>query len=64
MAKTLEMLEKEYENKEEDRSYLEQQAVIGSKEDAAAAWDENGNFHCINWFDCSCCPAFNAEYCL
>ena len=43
MAKTLEMLEKEYENKEEDRSYLEQQAVLGSKEDAAAAWDENGN---------------------
>lgn len=64
MAKTLEMLEKEYENKEEDRTYLEQQAVLGSKEDAAAAWDENGNFHCINWFDCSCCPAFNAEYCL
>ena len=29
-----------------------------------SSYDENGNFHCINWFDCRYCPAFNAEHCL
>lgn len=64
MAKTLEMLEKEYEGKEKDMSYLIQQSVLGSEEDAAKAWDENGNFHCIHWFNCMYCPAFNAEHCI
>lgn len=64
MAKTIEDLDREYEGREEDRNYLDQQAVLGSEEDRARAYDENGNFHCINWFDCSYCPAFNATHCL
>lgn len=61
---TLEDLEKEYENKEEDRRYLELQAVLGSEEDAKKAYDKEGNFHCIEWFNCQYCPAFNARYCI
>lgn len=64
MAKTIEQLDKEYEGREEDMNYLNLQAVLGSEEDAASAYDENGNFHCIEWFNCQYCPAFNAEYCL
>lgn len=64
MAKTLEDLEKEYENRELDRGYFDQQAVLGSEEDATAAWDDEGNFHCIEWFNCQYCPAFNAKYCI
>lgn len=64
MPKTIEMLDAEYEGREEDDYYLNLQAVLGSEEDAARAWDENGNFHCIHWFDCQYCPAFNAEHCL
>lgn len=64
MNKTIEDLEKEYEGKEEDLNYFNQQAVLGTKEEGAAAYDENGNFHCINWFDCKFCPAFNPKECL
>jgi hypothetical protein len=64
MAKTIEQLDKEYEGKEEDRDYLELQARLGSEKDAEKAYDENGNFHCIHWFDCQFCPAFNSENCL
>lgn len=64
MAKTLEQLEREYENRELDENWFNQQAVLGSEEDAADAYDENGNFHCIGWFDCQYCPAFNPKYCI
>ncbi|QSX05463.1 hypothetical protein JYG23_12370 [Sedimentibacter sp. zth1] len=64
MVKTIEDLNREYEGKEEDEYYFNQQAVLGSEEDAQSAYDEDGNFHCIKWFDCSCCPAFNKEHCL
>lgn len=60
---TLEDLDKEYENKE-DENYLTLQAVLGSEEDAAKAYDDEGNFHCINWFNCQFCPAFNPEHCI
>lgn len=64
MNKTIEDLNREYENREEDERWFNQQAVLGSEEDAARAYDEDGNFHCINWFDCQYCPAFNPNYCL
>lgn len=60
---TLEDLDKKFENKE-DENYLTLQAVLGSEEDAAKAYDDEGNFHCINWFNCQFCPAFNPEHCI
>lgn len=60
---TLEDLEKQYENCEEDAYWFFMQSVLGSEKDKQSAYDENGNFHCINWFDCRYCPAFNAEHC-
>ncbi len=64
MNKTIEDLDREYENKEEDDNYLNQQAVLGTEEEAANAYDEEGNFRCIGWFDCQFCPAFNPNHCL
>lgn len=64
MAKTIEDLNAEYEGREEDESYLNQQAVLGTEEDAARAYDKDGNFHCIGWFDCGCCPAMNPAHCI
>ena len=64
LNKTIEELDKEYEGREEDVHYFNQQAVLGSQEDRESAYDENGNFHCIGWFDCQYCPAFNASECL
>ncbi len=64
MSKTLEDLDREYEGCELDENYYDQQAVLGSEEDAERAYDEDGNFHCIGWFDCQHCPAFNSRYCL
>lgn len=61
---TIEELEKEYENKEKDAYWFHMQAVLGTEADKQSAYDENGNFHCIEWFDCQYCPAFNAERCL
>ncbi len=49
MTKTIEDLEKEYENQEEDEYYLNMQSVLGTEEDKSSAYDENGNFHCIKW---------------
>ena len=51
MAKTIEQLNKEYENKEEDDYYLNMQAVLGTEQEKANAYDKDGNFHCIDWFD-------------
>lgn len=59
---TLETLEKMYEGKEEDEYYLHMQAVLGTEDEAAEAYDEEGNFHCIHWFNCEFCPA--SEHCL
>ena len=64
MAKTLEQLNSEYEEREEDEYYFNMQAVLGTEEDKLSAYDEDGNFHCINWFDCQYCPAFNPKHCL
>lgn len=64
MNKTLEDLEREYANKEIDENYLILQSVLGSEEDAEKAYDDEGGFHCIKWFDCRFCPAFNANYCV
>lgn len=64
MNKTLEDLDREYENREEDQDYLNQQAVLGSEEEASRAYDEEGNFKCIGWFDCRFCPALNSRHCL
>lgn len=64
MARTIEELEREYANKEEDERYLDLQAVLGTEEERDSAYDEEGNFHCIGWFDCHCCPAFNPSHCL
>lgn len=52
------------EGEEEEDYYLNIQAVLGSREEAGSAYDENGDFHCINWFDCQHCPAFNPNYCI
>lgn len=64
MFMTLEQLEKEYENKEYDARYFWLQAVLGSEDEAKRAYDENGNFHCIHYFNCQYCPAFNVKHCL
>lgn len=64
MAKTIEALNEEYKNKPEDRDWFELQGRFGSKDDATKAYDVDGNFHCIHWFDCQFCPAFNSENCL
>lgn len=64
MAKTIEELNKEYENKEEDDYYLNMQAVLGTEKEKQSAYDEDGNFHCIGWFNCQYCPAFNSKHCL
>lgn len=61
---TLEDLEEEYESKEHDERYFHLQAVLGSVEDAKKAYDDEGNFHCIDWFNCEFCPALNAKHCL
>ena len=63
MIRTIEDLNKEYEDKEEDDFYLNMQAVLGTEE-GQSAYDEDGNFRCIGWFDCQFCPAFNSEHCL
>jgi len=64
MAMTLEELNEMYKDIEEDEYWFHMQAVLGYESDRQKAYDENGNFHCINWFDCRYCPAFNAEHCL
>ena len=61
---TIEDLEEEYKDKEEDEYFLFMQAVLGSEEDAKKAYDEEGNFRCIGWFNCRYCPAFNAKHCI
>ena len=48
----------------EDEQWFNAQAVLGTKEDLDSAYDEEGNFHCIGWFDCAYCPAFSASHCL
>ena len=60
-GKTIEDLDREYVGREEDENYLNQQAVLGTEEDRASAYDEEGNFHCIGWFDCGYCPAACSE---
>lgn len=64
MPYTIEDLDKEYKDKEEDEHYLEMQSALGSEEDATAAYDEEGKFHCINWWCYEFCPAFNPTHCL
>ncbi len=54
---TIEELNAQYEGREEDDRYYNLQAVLGSEEDVESAYDEDGNFHCIGWFDCYYCPA-------
>ena len=61
---TIEELNELYEGKEEDENYLDLQAVLGTEADRASAYDEEGNFHCIGYFDCNFCPAFNPDKCL
>lgn len=60
MAQTIEALEAKYAGQEKNRDYYELQARLGTKEEAAAAIDENGNFYCIEWHDCRYCPARRA----
>lgn len=64
MAMTIEELDAMYEGMQEDNYYLNMQAVLGTEEDRKRAYDANGNFHCIDWFNCMYCPAFNSEHCL
>jgi len=60
MYLTIEELERAYaEGKVPEKDYLNYQAVLGTEAEGAAAFDENGNFHCINWFNCCYCPARN-----
>lgn len=54
---TIEKLNAQYEDREEDERYLDLQAVLGSEEDIESAYDEYGDFKCIGWFSCDCCPA-------
>lgn len=61
---TIEDLDLMYVDKEKDAYYLYMQAVLGSREEAARAYDAEGNFHCIGWFNCLYCPAFDSRYCL
>lgn len=63
MAMTFEQLNEQFAGKEEDLIYLNMQAVLGTEEEGAKAW-ETGEFKCINWFDCQFCPAFDPNYCL
>lgn len=62
--RTLEDLERAYEGKGEDEQWFQQQAVLGTEEEGLAAYDKDGNFQCINWFDCQFCPAFNPNHCI
>ena len=64
MAKTIEELDKEYEGREEDANYLVLQAVLGTEEERERAFDEDGNFHCIGYWNCQFCPAFDPNYCI
>ena len=64
MAMTIEELDKQYEGKEEDDYYLNMQAVVGTEAERKSAYDKEGKFHCIHWFDCGYCPAFNAKHCI
>lgn len=64
MARTIEELDEIYKGREEDENYLNLQAVLGTEEERESAYDEDGNFHCIHYFNCSFCPAFNAAHCL
>ena len=64
MAITLEQLDKMYEGKEEDDYYLQMQARLGTEAEKQAAYDENGEHHCIGWFDCRFCPAFDWNACV
>lgn len=57
MAYTIEDLEKDYEGKEKDEYWFQMQAVLGTKAEGAKAYDSDGNFHCIKWFNCQYCPA-------
>lgn len=61
MVRTIEMLEKEYEGKELDGRWFALQGSLGTEEEAKNAYDEKGEFHCIGWYDCSCCPAARRE---
>jgi hypothetical protein len=56
-------LNKEYEGKEEDKYYLHMQASLGTEAERKSAYDKDGKFHCIKWYNCSYCPAFNSKYC-
>lgn len=64
MYMTIEELDKMYEGKEKDNYYLNMQAVVGTEEERKSAYDKEGNFHCIHWFNCLYCPAFNSDYCI
>ncbi len=64
MAYTIEQLNFAYQEHKENFRYLNLQAVLGSEADVARAYDQDGVFHCIQWFDCQFCPAFNPLYCL
>lgn len=45
---------------EEQRAFM-QQSAIGTVEDMSEIADKNDEFQCINWYDCSHCPAARAE---
>lgn len=32
------------------------QSALGSRDDAEGAFDEDNRFHCIDFWDCQCCP--------
>ena len=61
MAMTIEELEKEYEGKEKDEYWFFMQGVLGTEAERQSAYDENGNFHCIGYFNCLYCPARRSE---
>lgn len=52
---TIEDLNRAYDD-HESKHYLDLQGVLGSEEDYESAYDDDGNFHCINWISCDYCP--------
>lgn len=68
MGLTLEEYEKRHVDETgaliEDKEWFYMQSMLGTQKDAEKAWDKDGKFHCINWWNCMYCPAFHSEHCL
>lgn len=53
MAMTIEEFDRTYKGDDEDEYAFIMQSALGTQEERDSAYDENGNFHCIDYYDCS-----------